>query len=170
MLLALSLAFTPADPPSRCLCSMTSECQVCNVNSLQLPLMLLSTESCLLLTWRGGAQESQLLECEKNGRIHQHCLCWSRAYMSLLCQQSERNVERCGLEGIEPLLYDTYINGFLLFKVGNSCVAKCNECIWSSENITLNVHDTFSVPFSSSRWSILLLWPYLIIAVANEGK
>lgn len=71
--------------------------------------------------------------------------------MSLLCQQSERNVERCGLEGIEPLLYDTYINGFLLFKVGNSCVAKCNECIWSSENIMLNVHDTFSVPFSSSR-------------------
>lgn len=74
MLFILSLALALADPPFPCLCSVPSECQVCNVNSFQLPVMLLSTESCLLLT-RGesSGKASRWHLKKKHVEIHHRC-------------------------------------------------------------------------------------------------
>lgn len=73
MLFILSLALALADPPFPCLCSMPSECQVCNVNSLQLPVMLLSTESCLLRTWGQSSGKAIRWHFKKYVKIHHRC-------------------------------------------------------------------------------------------------
>lgn len=75
MLFILCLALALADPPFPCSYRMPSECQVCNVNSFQPPVMHLSTESCLLLTW-GRAQGKPVAHIFKE----KWCLCHSWVY------------------------------------------------------------------------------------------